>query len=45
MECELHSFVGRMPSAGGEFPGFTIIPHDNHFHNPKAARCSCSGGL
>lgn len=34
-----------MPSAGGECPGFTIIPHDNHFHNPKAAQSSCSEGL
>ena len=39
------SWVGCMPSAGGERPGFTIILPDNHFHNPKAARSSCSGGL
>lgn len=35
--------VGCMPSAGGECPSFTIIPHNNHFHNPKAARSSRSG--
>lgn len=32
-----------MPSAGGECPGFTIIPHDNHFHNPEAHAQEVSG--
>lgn len=41
----LQSWVGCMPSAGGERPGFTTILSDNHFHNPKAAQSSCSGGL
>lgn len=41
----LQSWVGCMPSAGGGCPGFTITLSDNHFHNPKAAPSSCSGGL
>lgn len=41
----LQSCLGCMPSTGGERPGFTIILSDNHFHNPKAAQSSCSGGL
>lgn len=36
---------GRMPSAGGERPGFTVILSDDHFPDPKAAGSSCSGGL
>lgn len=36
------SWVGCMPSAGGERPGFTILLSDDHFHDPKS---SCSGGL
>lgn len=30
------SWVGRMPSAGGERPGFTVILSDDRFHHPKA---------
>lgn len=41
----LQSWVGCMPSAGGERTGFTIILADNHFHNPKATWSSCPGGL
>lgn len=41
----LQPWVGCMPSAGGGGLGFTILLSDNHFHNPKAAPSSCSGGL
>lgn len=37
----LQSCLGCMPSTGGERLGFT----DNHFHDPKVAQSSCSGGV